>query len=188
MPEFSAQPWVFQRLRWLSIRNAGTMLAGTARIRIISIALCSLLVAGTVFAGALEGFVFLKKQQILGGGQLIGMLFDFLFLSLAVLLVFSGGIILYSSLFTAPETAFLLGTPARADQVFAYKFESAIAFSSWAFILLGLPILLAYGLVFGTSWVYYLLLPIFLMGFLLIPGSLGAILCLAIVNLAPQRR
>jgi ABC-2 type transport system permease protein len=183
-----SQPWLFQRLRWLKIRNAGAFLAGPARVRIISIAFCSLLVAGTVFAGAFEGFLFLQKQQIPFGGRLIGLLFDFLFLSLAVLLVFSGGIILYSSLFTAPETAFLLGTPARADQVFAYKFQSAIAFSSWAFVLLGLPILIAYGLVLGSSWLYYALLPIFLIGFLLIPGSIGALVCLLIVNVAPQKR
>ena len=183
-----SHPWLFHRLRWQSIRNAGAALAGPTRIRIVSIGLCSLLVAGTVFAGAFEGFAFLKRQQILPSGQLIGILFDFLFLSLAVLLVFSGGIILYSSLFTAPETEFLLGTPVRADRVFAYKFQSAIAFSSWAFVLLGLPILFAYGLVYGASWAFYVLLPVFLIGFLLIPGSVGAIVCLLIVNLAPRRR
>jgi ABC-2 type transport system permease protein len=184
----AVHPWIFHRLRWQAIRNTSMALAGPTRIRIISIGLCSLLVAGTVFAGALEGFAFLRRQQILPGGQLIGILFDFLFLSLAVLLVFSGGIILYSSLFTATETEFLLGTPVRADRVFAYKFQSAIAFSSWAFVLLGLPILFAYGLVFGASWAFYALLPIFLIGFLLIPGSVGAIVCLLIVNLAPRRR
>ena len=184
----AVHPWIFHRLRRQAIRNTSLVLAGPTRIRIISIGLCSLLVAGTVFAGVLEGFAFLKRQQILPGGQLIGILFDFLFLSLAVLLVFSGGIILYSSLFTAPETEFLLGTPVRADRVFAYKFQSAIAFSSWAFVLLGLPILFAYGLVFGASWAFYALLPIFLIGFLLIPGSVGAIVCLLIVNLAPRRR
>lgn len=175
-------------MRWHRFRNAGAFLAGPARVRFISIALCSLLVSATVFAGAYEGFLFLQKQQIPFGGRLIGLLFDFLFLSLAVLLVFSGGIILYSSLFTAPETAFLLGTPARDDQVFAYKFQSAIAFSSWAFVLLGFPILIAYGLVLGASWLYYALLPVFLVGFLLIPGSIGALLCLLIVNVTPQRR
>ena len=33
-----------------------------------------------------------------------------------MLLVFSGGLILYASLFTSPETNFLLSTPARADE------------------------------------------------------------------------
>ena len=184
----AAQPWIFQRLRWTSVRNGARHMTGAARVRILSIAACSLLVAGTVFAGAFEGFELLRRQQFSLSGQLIGVLFDFLFLSLAVLLVFSGGIILYSSLFTTAETAFLLGTPARADQVFAYKFQSAIGCSSWAFLLLGLPILMAYGLVFRAAWPFYLLLPVFLIGFLLIPGSIGAAGCLLIVNATPQRR
>lgn len=183
-----SQPWIFQRLRWMSIRNSGKSMGSAARIRIVSIALCSVLVAGTVFAGAYEGFELLHRQRFPISGQLIGTLFDFLFLSLAVLLVFSGGIILYSSLFTTPETAFLLGTPVRADQVFAYKFQSSVLFSSWAFLLLGLPILIAYGLIFEAHWAFYVLLPAFLLGFLLIPGSIGAACCLIIVNLTPQRR
>src|SRR5206468_11398196 len=133
-----------------------------------------------------EGFWLLQRQNIPFSGRIVGTLFDFLFLALAVLLVFSGGIILYSSLFTSAETAFLLSTPARADQVFAYKFQMAVAFSSWAFLLLGLPILIAYGLVFHVPWAYYALLPVFLIGFLLLPGSIGAIACFLIVNVAPH--
>lgn len=188
MTGFSSHSWTFQRLRWASLLNAGANLSGPTRIRLISIVLCSLLVSATVFAAAYEGFGLLNRQQFSIGGHLIGLLFDFLFLSLAVLLVFSGGIILYSSLFVTAETAFLLGTPARADQVFAYKFQSAVAFSSWAFLLLGLPILIAYGLVYQAPWIFYGLLPVFFVGFLLIPGSIGAVACLLIVNATPQRR
>lgn len=188
MAAAASHSWAFQRLRWASLHNAGSNIAGPTRVRLISIALCSLLVAATVFAGAYEGFGLLSRQQFSIGGHLIGLLFDFLFLSLAVLLVFSGGIILYSSLFTTAETAFLLGTPARADHVFAYKFQSAIAFSSWAFLLLGLPILVAYGMVYSAPLAFYGVLPLFFIGFLLIPGSIGAVACLLIVNTTPQRR
>jgi ABC-2 type transport system permease protein len=109
-------------------------------------------------------------------------------LTLAVLLVFSGSIILYSILFNAPESAFLLATPARADQVFAYKFQGAVAFSSWAFVLLGMPILLAFGAVYEVPWGYYALLPVYFVGFLLVPGSVGALGCLVVVNVLPRKR
>jgi len=183
-----SQPWIFQRLRWSVVRNAGTLVIGNSRARLIMIIVCGLLVAATVFAAGLEGFLFLKKTEIPFSGRIIGTLFDFLFLALGMLLIFSGGLILYSSLFTSPETAFLLSTPARADHVFAYKFQAAIGFSSWAFLMLGLPILVAYGLVFHVPLVYYILLPVFLIGFLLLPGSIGAIACFLIVNVTPQRR
>jgi ABC-2 type transport system permease protein len=183
-----SQPWLFQRLRWSVMRNAGSLVVGNSRARLVTIVVCGLLVAATVFAAGLEGFQFLKQTEIPFSGRIIGTLFDFLFLALGMLLIFSGGIILYSSLFTSAETAFLLSTPARADEVFAYKFQAAIAFSSWAFLMLGLPILIAYGLVFHVPLVYYALLPVFLIGFLLLPGSVGAIACFLIVNITPQRR
>jgi ABC-2 type transport system permease protein len=183
-----SQAWLFQWLRWRLTRHAGAQLLGQSRIKLASIVLCSLFISALVFGGSFEGFLILQRQNIPFSGQIIGTLFDFLFLSLAVLLVFSGGIILYSSLFTTPETEFLLCTPARADQVFAYKFQTAIAFSSWAFLLLGIPILISYGLVFGVPWYYYALLPVFFVGFLLLPGSAGALACLVIVHITPQRR
>src|SRR5262249_22648080 len=158
------------------------------RVRLVTIVLCSLLIAGTVFAGSLEGLRLLERQNIPFSGRLVGTLFDFLFLALAVLLIFSRRLILYSRLFASPATDFLLSPPARAARVSAYKFQTAIAFRSWGFLLLGLPILVAYGLVFAVPWFYYALLPVYFVGFLLVPGSVGAVACFLIVNVTPQRR
>jgi ABC-2 type transport system permease protein len=183
-----SDPSVFRRLRWSTFRNAGTLLLSNSRVRLVTVIVSSLLIAGTVFVGSYEGFNLLKMQQIPFSGRLVGTIFDFLFLALAMLLIFSGGLILYGSLFSTPETAFLLSTPAPADRVFAYKFQAAIGFSSWAFLLLGIPILLSYGLVFAAPWSYYALVPVFFLGFLLTPGSVGALACFSIVNITPQRR
>jgi ABC-2 type transport system permease protein len=117
----------------------------------------------------------------------VGFLFDFLFLALFVLLVFSTGLILYSSLFTSSEARFLLITPAAADQVFAFKFQGAVAFSSWAFLLLGSPLLIAYGVIASVPWYFYVVLPLYFLGFVLLPGSVGALICLALANCVPRR-
>src|SRR5438045_8170306 len=111
-----------------------------------------------------------------------------MFFTLGVMLVFSTGIILYASLFTAPEARYLLTTPARADRIFAAKFQAAVAFSSWAFLILGLPILVAYGAVAGVPWHYYPLLPAYLLGFVLWPGSVSALVCLLLVRYLPRNR
>src|SRR5205823_12782510 len=92
------------------------------------------------------------------------------------------------SLFSAPETAFLLASPAPEDHIFAYKFGGALAFSSWAFLLLGGPILIAFGIAYSAPWHFYLLLPLFFLGFIILPGCLGALVCLLLVNGLPQRR
>ncbi len=111
-----------------------------------------------------------------------------MFFTLGGMLVFSTGLILYASLFTGAETRFLLTTPAWADQIFAVKFQGAVAFSSWAFMILGTPILIAYGITFGVPWHFYALLPIYFLAFTLLPGTVGAVICLLMVNYFPQKR
>lgn len=181
-------PVLLQWLRWRLLRNSLATLFQGSPVRLITIVVCSLMVWTGIYAVSVWGFRSLQVQQIPFAGGIVGTLFDMLFLALAIMLLFSSGIILYSSLYSAAETAFLLSTPSPADQVFAYKFQGAVAFSSWAFILLGSPILLAYGWVFAVPWYFYALLPLFFLGFVLLPGSFGALLCLLVVNYVPRHR
>jgi ABC-2 type transport system permease protein len=184
-----SQAALFRRLRWrLFVNNLRTVMDGTP-IRPISIFLCSMVVWLFIFAVSFEGFRFLQRDVKLPlGGDIVGTLFDVLFMLLGVLLIFSSGLVLYASLFGSPETAFLLSRPARDDRVFAFKFQGALAFSSWAFLLLGAPLLIAYGIVRNAHWEFYAFLPLFFLGFILLPGSLGGMACLLIVNFLPKRR
>jgi ABC-2 type transport system permease protein len=183
------QALLFQKLRIRLLRNSWRAIVLQSSMRPLTIFLCSLVVWGFVFAINWGGFLFLQTEiGVPLTGEIVGLLLDLLFLSLAVLLVFSSGLILYGSLFASPETAFLLSCPVATDQVFAYKFQGAIAFSSWAFLLLGVPILVAYGLVCEAAWYFYVLLPLYFLGFVLLPGSLGGLAALLIVNYFPKRR
>jgi ABC-2 type transport system permease protein len=180
---------LLQRLRWQLSRNAWRVILGQSSVRPFTILLCSLLVWAFVFGVSYEGFRFLRDVTKLDmSGEIVGILLSLLFLSLGVLLVFSCCLILYGSLFTSPEARFLLGTPLGADKVFAYKFQGALGFSSWAFLLLGAPVLIAYGLVCHAPWHFFVLLPLFFLGFILLPGAIGGLACLLIVNFVPRRR
>lgn len=178
---------IFQQLRYRLLRNNAATVFRTSPVRMLTILVCSVLIWGTLFVASAAGFVLLKHDQIPPTGGILGTMFDFLFLSLGVLLVFSTGIILYSSLFAAGETAFLLSTPAPADHIFVYKFQGAVAFSSWSFLLLGGPVLIAYGVVYQVSWLFYVFLPLFFAGYVILPGAVGALACLLIVNYLPRR-
>ena len=100
----SAVPYarLFQRLRFTLLRNMGLRAGGYSRIRLISIALSSLLVGGFVGGISWFGFHELNARDIPLAGAIIGLLFDFLFLSLSFMLFFSTGIIVYSALFHSP--------------------------------------------------------------------------------------
>ena len=184
----ASQPWLFQDLRRRLLRNGMRVAVRQSSVRILSTLFCSILVWGGIYAGSAYGFYLFQLEHLpLFGGIVSLLAFDLLFLSLTVLLVFSSSIILYGSLFSSPESTFLLSTPAASDQIFAYKYQGAIAFSSWAFVLLGSPVLIAYGIVSDAPWYYYLLLPLFFLGFVLLPGSIGALLCLLVANWTPRR-
>ncbi len=180
---------LFWRLRGRLWRNAWGQLWTGGFVRPATILVSSVLVWVFVFIVSFLGFRFLVEvMKLPADEQIVGMLLGLLFFTLGVALVFSTGLILHASLFSTPETAFLLSGPSTADQVFAYKFQGALSFSSWAFLLLGSPILIAYGLVCHSPWYFYAVLPVFFLGFVLLPGSVGALLCLLVVNFLPRQR
>ncbi len=72
--------------------------------------------------------------------------------------------------------------------MFLHKFQEAIVLTSWGFVLLGSPMLLAYGLVEKAPWYYYALLLPYLVAFVYIPVAFGGIVCLGVVRCVPQRR
>lgn len=182
------QAAVFRQLRLRLFRNGMRALIETSRVRLYTMIGTSLFVAAFVFGLSAFGFLELFGYKIPVKGMIVAGLFDLMFFTLGVMLLFSTGIILYASLFTSPETRFLLSTPARADRIFASKFQDAVMFSSWGFVVLGMPVLVAYGLTAGVPLYYYPLLPLFLLGFVLLPGSVSAVVCLLFMRYMPRNR
>ncbi|HEX8200529.1 MAG TPA: hypothetical protein VF590_08575 [Isosphaeraceae bacterium] len=175
-------------LRWRLARNHGRVLLSASRLRLLTIICCSALFWTGLFGLFFEGFRFLDSYLRVTN-EIVEYVFSMFFLSLLVMLIFSTGIILYAGLFASREAAFLLTTPAPTDQVFAHKFLEAIAFSSWGFLLLGSPMMVAYGItVREASWPFYLASLAFLVAFVLIPGSLGATAAILLATLMPRRR
>ena len=76
----------------------------------------------------------------------------------------------------------MLTMPARPERIFGYLFQEAAWFSSWGFLLLGSPMLVASGVVAHAPWYYYALLPPFMIAFVLIPVAMGGIVCLLLVD------
>jgi ABC-2 type transport system permease protein len=185
MPEFS----ILQSLRFALFRNSARLVARESFWRASTIVMACIIIWGSLFIVSYLGF---RLMQVRFGLPLNltlpELIFDFLFLVLMVMLFFSTALILYGALFASPECQFLLLSPVPDDQVFAYKFQGAIAFGSWGFLLLGSPVLIAYGIRIegGAPWYFYVMMPLFFFGFVLIPGSAGAMACLVIVNFAPR--
>ena len=187
-PEQEAR--AFWRMR---LRLASTLLAQTfrgARFRIAIVLVLSVILWSVLYWLFYNAFIFLRAAIPAPDlhDETVQVVFGTFFVALMVMLVFSSAIILYSSLFRAHDTALLLTLPARPERIFLNKFQEAILMSSWAFLLLGSPMLLAYGLVSEAPWYFFAMLLPFLVAFVYIPAGIGALACLIVIHHLPKAR
>ncbi len=181
---------LFWRLRWGVLRSITRIALRSSRVQVISVTVASPVLWIGLFFLFCEGFLFIQRGLVHAGlrAQLVQVIFNVFFLALTVMLMFSSAIILYSGLYRSEEVAFLLSTPARTARIVLHKFQETVFFSCWGFVLLGSPMLLAYGIVAVAPWYYYALLIPFVISFVLVPAAVGAIGCLLIVRMLPKLR
>jgi ABC-2 type transport system permease protein len=184
-PNQVAQAFNFLRLRLIR-NNLRAHLSGS-RLRLLMILVCSAIFWTGLFGLFFQGFQFIAMYVDLASA-IVEYLFSMFFLSLLVMLFFSTGIITYTGLFQSREAAFLLTTPASTDRIFAYKFLEAIGFSSWGFVLLGSPMMVAYGITKQASAAFYGLFMLYLVAFVLIPGGMGSVGAILVANFFPRRQ
>lgn len=186
----AAEARLFWRLRRWTVVNSLRQTLRESRLRVFLLLLLSSVFWGGLFGLFIEAFSFLATSlpNAATRDEAVRAMFGVFFASLTVMLAFSSGIILYGSLYRSREVQFLLTMPCRSERVFLHKFHEALLLSSWGFILLGSPMWVAYGLVALAPWYYYLLLLPFLVAFVVIPGGIGAIVCLVIMWRIPKIR
>jgi ABC-2 type transport system permease protein len=192
LPTEDREAQLLWRLRYDVARSHLRQVFATARLRTSLVVVLSLLFWIGLFLLFFEGFHFIVEHVGEPGAtyhaKTVRLVFHLFFASLNVMLVFSSGIILYTGLFSSPETQFLLTFPLRAERVVLYKFQEAVFFSSWGFFLLASPIMVAYGIVVNAPWHYYALLLPLIVSFVYIPCGIGAISCLFIIHKLPKLR
>jgi ABC-2 type transport system permease protein len=186
-PENEAR--AFSRMQHRILLALLRQLFAHSRFRVSLIVVLTALLWGGMFWMFGDGFSFMQSAFVYPETYMlaVGGLFSAFFFALMLMLAFSSGVILYGSLFRSREIAFLLTTPARTGRIFLHKFHQAILLSSWGFVLLGSPALLAYGVVVAAPWYYYALLPPFIIAFIYIPVAIGAISCMLVVRYLPRR-
>jgi ABC-2 type transport system permease protein len=176
---------VFRRLRGRLLGNTVGVFLSSSRLRLGLMLVFSSSFWIGLFLLFSEAFTFLNRHIPIHN-EVVAYLFSLFFGSLMLMLVLSSGIILYSALYRSREAQFLLTTPATPDRIFAHKVQEAVMFSSWGFLLLGSPMLVAYGAAVLAPWYFYALFFVFLLCFLFIPASLGAIACLLLTFYFPR--
>ncbi len=107
------------------------------------------------------------------------------FLTLFAMLVFSNILVAFSTLYKSNETDFLFSLPISEQKVFANRFLETLSYSSWAFVFLGIPLMISYGIVFEVDWYFFPALPLFFIPYIAIAGILGTLIIMALVRIFP---
>jgi ABC-2 type transport system permease protein len=177
----------FWRMRRRLVHTIFWQTVFRARFRLVLILVLSALLWMALYWLFADGFAFLGSLiSVANYDSTVSGIFGLFYLSLLVMLVLSSALLLYGSLFHAPDVALLFTLPSRVERVFLYKLQEAILLSSWAFMLLGSPMLVAYGVVGHAPWYYMALLVPYLVAFTYIPAGIGAIFCLLLVRFLPR--
>ncbi|MBN1521542.1 MAG: hypothetical protein JW928_03330 [Candidatus Aureabacteria bacterium] len=120
------------------------------------------------------------------GAIVLDRLFYVYFFILFIMLIVSALIIGYSSFFKIKETEFLFTLPVENRHLWLYNFLKIVFMSSWAFIFLSMPVILAFGMVKNAAPSYYILTMVSLFPFLLITSCLGCLILFAFLKIVPK--
>jgi len=163
-----------RRIAWNVLRTLG----GHSRLKMASIAV----LGGSIWVGlyVFPYYGFHWVAALLPGRDVPELLISLFFFLLTVMLVFSNAVIAYTALFRSDEALFLRSSPCPPGSVFLYKIGESLIFSSWAFFMLGVPVMLAYGMHKAAPWYYYPAIMVFFLGFVMIPASVGALVALIV--------
>jgi ABC-2 type transport system permease protein len=114
------------------------------------------------------------------------LVFNVFFAAILIMLTFSNAILVFGTLFTHNESAYLRVSPIPSLDVVTLKYLESLALSSWSLILLGLPLMLAMAEQAEDPLFQGLFLAFFL-AFIPIPGSLGLLAAWAAARFFPRR-
>jgi len=151
------------------------------------------MVIGTLFMVGLyalfyEGLAYLNNLPLLVGQFLMYRLVFFLMFLAFFMLVFSSIITSFSTAYSGEETSCLFSLPFLPRTIYLQKLAESTIFSSWAFVFIGLPFLISYGVVNRVSGYFYPLAVLSSLPFLLLCSLLGCILTLLITYLFSHRK
>ncbi|MFP4458768.1 MAG: putative ABC transporter permease subunit [Candidatus Zixiibacteriota bacterium] len=129
-------------------------------------------------------FKYLKEVQDIGAilsDRLIGIGF----MAFGFMLLISNIVSAISTLYHSDETHFLMTSPLSHRKTFWIKFADNLFFSSWATAVIGIPLFLAYSIVFELKWFYFLpSVLIALPAFIIIPAFFGVIMAMVFFIIA----
>lgn len=122
------------------------------------------------------------------GDLLAAKLLGIALLTFLMILLLSNVITALSTFFLSKDMELLVAAPVDSVKLYGARLVETIVDSSWMVGLLAIPLLTAYGVVYGASWSFYGLAVATIVPYLVLPAVVGTAFTLMLVNVFPARR
>ncbi len=177
----------FARKSWWRFRNTGRILREQSPFKVFFVSLFALGFEVGLYLLFLDGFRFL--DQLGGAGRLIlNHLFALFFMGMGAMLIMSGVVTGYSTIFRSEEIPFLLTRPFTVSRIVVYKYYQSALFASWSFGFVVIPFVAAYACFLELGPLFALWTLLFSIPFLLLCAGIGSIVVLLLVRWSPTGR
>jgi ABC-2 type transport system permease protein len=140
-----------------------------------------------IFAVIYRMLLYFRGTQGIGD-LLAGKLLGLAFLTFFAILLLSNVITALSTFFLSDDLELLVAAPVDTRRLYGARLLETITDSSWMVALLAVPLLVAYGVIYGAGWSYYATAVAVMAAFLVLPAVAGTAVTLLLVNVFPARR
>ena len=173
--------------KWRSLRARLRKERSGAGARMLLLVLLGAGFWTAVFGVAYRVLKYFKGVEEIGP-LLAGKLLAVVLLSFAAILLLSNLVTALSTFFLAKDLDMLVAAPVDWVWFYLAKLGETVVHSSWMVILMVVPILTAYGAVFGGGPLFPLVALGTLIPYFLLPTVIGSVVTLLLVNIFPARR
>ncbi|NCB38483.1 MAG: hypothetical protein EOM80_06900 [Erysipelotrichia bacterium] len=178
-----------------AIKKLKRVFSARNRKVVSALILLSGLIAAVIYYSLYRFLDYVGRAPLLGetlgpifGGLLVSKLLEMLLMSLFFMILFSSIISALSALFLNEELPTLMSSPQPVGIIFRSRLLLMSIESSWMVVAFFMPALLAFATALKANWQAYLLFPLFMIFFVMLPNLLGAFLALSLGAFFPVRQ
>lgn len=111
-----------------------------------------------------------------------------MFLMIFVMLIITNAISSLSAFYRSRDLELILAAPVSPGHLFAARFLTVCASSSWMVFVFAFPAVAGFGQAYGSGWLYYLAAALLLIPYFILASSTSIVLTTLCACLAPARR
>jgi len=189
--EFSTRPdpSLFHLLwpKWLTARARSFAEERGRGARLLILGVFGFIFWAFIFGVLYRLLIYFRGVQEIGpllAGKLLGLILVGFF----SILLLSNVITALSSFFLAKDLDLLVSGPVDWLKLYGAKLLETIVHSSWMVALMSVPMFTAYGIAYDGGWAFPLIVLAVFLPLLIIPGVIGSMVTLILVNVFPARR